>query len=141
MNKAAHPARRRRHLLELRVNSWPQPTGQTAIPRQWLRWICDDLLKGLSADRWTRKPPYRPPGVATQRKRKASSAPATVSPYCWIESLVYGTCYINGVEVPCCIEHWECDDGTSYDREVPLEAALKAMKLAPPAGDHAGTGA
>jgi hypothetical protein len=135
------PEHHRRRLLEIRINYWPQPAGQAAISRKWLRWIGNDLVAQLNVERWTGNPPFRRPHAnATARKSKGAKATETATPYCWINAFEYGTCEIGGEEVPCRIEHWLCDDGTYYDKEVPLAAALKAMRLSAAAGDGADAG-
>jgi hypothetical protein len=127
------PQNRRRRLLDVHIKYWPQPAGQATVSRKWLQWICNDLISGLDVDRWTVNPPYRRPAAAGAAKTAATTE--AVSPYCWIDSIDYGTCDVNGEEVPCRIEHWLCDDGTCYDEEVHTTMALKTTKPLAEPGD------
>jgi hypothetical protein len=115
------PENRKRTLVELRVRSWPFPDDD-AIANETLRAICEDIVNVLAVNRWRKHPAYRRPsdsrGDAQARGVSAAEAAGASEPYCWIESYYYTTCDCNGAQVPCRIEHWICDDGTWFDREI-----------------------
>ena len=41
-------------------------------------------------------------------------------PDCWIDHIRLGVLEINGEEVPCRIEVWECEDGTGFERYITM---------------------
>jgi hypothetical protein len=101
--------------------------------------FCKDLPSALEVTAWRKRPvhkvphnaarPPQPPRSATERMSATTQA---TGPDCWLDSFTLGMCDDNGVEVPCRLEYWECDDGSCFYREVLLAAPAGSLGSAPP---------